>query len=170
MREKKLSFGLRFYFSINFDSLATVAGKIVMVVGRSWRRRQYVAGLSRKFKPRANGLASLGLLSCSAIVGVTLQLLACLECVHHSGGLQLRATHEIQLWVPVSLHNLEQFFTLSHTLPLHDSHLNTGLLIAKIQANLARNKANKIVDKIQPYTSISGPKKVRNSNSETLIF
>ena len=36
--------------------------------------------------------------------------------------------------------------TLSHTLPLHDSHLNTGFLIAKIQANLARNKANKIVD------------------------
>ena len=44
------------------------------------------------------------------------------------------------------------FFTLSHTLPLHDSHLNTGLLIAKIQANLARNKANKMVDKIQPYS------------------
>ena len=53
--------------------------------------------------------------------------------------------------VPVSLHNLEQFFKLSHTLPLHDSHLNTGLLIAKIQANLVRNKANKMVDKIQPY-------------------
>ena len=36
-------------------------------------------------------------------------------------------------------------------LPLHDSHLNTGLLIAKIQANLEQNKANKMVDKIQPY-------------------
>ena len=48
--------------------------------------------------------------------------------------------------VPASLHTLEQFFTLSHTLPLHDSHLNTGLLIAKIQANLAQNKANKMVD------------------------
>ena len=36
--------------------------------------------------------------------------------------------------------------TFSHTLPLHDSHLNTGFLIAKIQANLARNKANKMVD------------------------
>ena len=62
-----------------------------------------------------------------------------------------RATREIQLRVPASLYNLEHFFTLSHTLPLHDSHLNTGLLIAKIQANLARNKANKMVDKIQPY-------------------
>ena len=49
------------------------------------------------------------------------------------------------------MHNLEHFFTLSHILPLHDSHINTGLLIAKIQANLARNKANKMVDKIQPY-------------------
>ena len=95
--------------------------------------------------PRANGLASLGLLPCSATAGATLQLLTCLVHVHHSGGLQPR--------VPVSLHNLEQFLTLSHTLPLHDSRLNTGLLIAKIQANLARNKANKMVDKIQPYNT-----------------
>ena len=56
------------------------------------------------------------------------------------------ATCEIQPRVPAFLHTLEQFFTLSHTLPLHDSHLNTGLLIAKIQENLARNKANKMVD------------------------
>ena len=62
-----------------------------------------------------------------------------------------RATREIHSRAPASLHNLEQFFTLSHTLPLHDSHLNTGLLIAKIQANLAWNKANKMVDKTQPY-------------------
>ena len=41
--------------------------------------------------------------------------------------------------------------SLSHSLPLHDSHLNTRLLIAKIQVNLAQNKANKMVDKIQPY-------------------
>ena len=71
--------------------------------------------------------------------------------MHHSGGLQPRATCEIQSQVPASLHKLEQFFTPSHTLPLHDSHLNTGLLIAKLQANLAQNKANKMVDKIQPY-------------------
>ena len=72
--------------------------------------------------------------------------------MHHSGGLQPRATREIQLRVPASLHNLEQFFILSHTLPLHDSHLNTELRIAKIQANFARNKANKMVEKIQPYS------------------
>ena len=118
---------------------------------RVFWRLDLTIGMSCEFKLRANGLPSLGLLSYSAIAGATLQLLACLARVHHSGNLQLRATREIQPPVPASLHNLEQFFTLSHTLPLHDSHLNTGLLIAKIQANLARNKANKMVDKIQPY-------------------
>ena len=115
---------------------------------RVFWRLDLATRLSREFKPRSNGLAYLGLLSCSATAGATLQLLACLARVHHSGGLQLQATHKIQPQVSVSLHNLEKFFKLSHTLPLHDSHLNTGLLIAKIQANLARNKANKMVDKI----------------------
>ena len=113
---------------------------------RVFWRLDLATGLSHEFKPRANGLASLGLLSYSATAGVTLQLLACLAREHHSGGLQPQAIREIQPRVLVSLHNLEQFFTLSHTLPLHDSHLNTGLLIAKIQENLARNKANKMVD------------------------
>ena len=36
--------------------------------------------------------------------------------------------------------------TLSHTLPLHDSHLNTEFLNTKIQTNLARNKTNKMVE------------------------
>ena len=83
---------------------------------------------------------------CPVVNGATLQLLACLARVLQSGGLQPRATREIQPRVPAFLHTLEQFFTLSHTLPLHDSHLNIGFLIAKIQANLARNKANKMVD------------------------
>ena len=43
MREKRLSFSLRFYFSITFDTLANAADKVVMVVGRSCRHRQYVA-------------------------------------------------------------------------------------------------------------------------------
>ena len=67
---------------------------------------------------------------------------------------KLWATSEIQSRVPASLHNLKHFFTLSHTLPLHDFHLNTGLLIAKVQANLAQNKTNKMVDKIHPYRYI----------------
>ena len=67
------------------------------------------------------------------------------------GGLPVASHTRVQPRVSISLHNLEYFFTLSHTLPLRESHLNTWLLIAKIQANLARNKANKMVDKIQPY-------------------
>ena len=113
---------------------------------RLFWRLDLTIGLSREFKPRANGLASLGLLSCSATAGETLQLLACLACVHHSSGLQPQATHKIQPRVLPSLHKLVQFFTLSHTLSLHNSHINTELLIAKIQVNLARNKANKMVD------------------------
>ena len=64
-----------------------------------------------------------------------------------SGGLQPQATREIQSRVPASLHNLEHFFTLFHSLPLHESHLNTELLIAKIQANLVRNKAKRWLTK-----------------------
>ena len=71
---------------------------------------------------------------------------ACLACVQLLAACKPRATHKIQSWVPATLHKLEHFFTLSHSLPLHDSNINTGLLIAKIQANLAQNKANKIVD------------------------
>ena len=68
---------------------------------------------------------------------------ACFTRMHHLAAYQPR--------VPTTLHKLEHFFTLSHTLPLHDSHLNIGLLIAKLQANLAQNKVNKMVDWIQPY-------------------
>ena len=82
---------------------------------------------------------------------MTLQLLACLARVQLLAACKPRATREIQSRVPVSLHNLEHFFTLSHSLPLHESHLNTGLLIAKIQANLIQNKANEMIDKIQLY-------------------
>ena len=97
-------------------------------------------------------MASLDFLSCSAIVGMMIQLLYMLRSCAFSGNLQAtshphdRATHMIQPRVPALLHSLEHFFTLSHTLPLHDSYLNTGLLIAKLQANLKWNKANKMVD------------------------
>ena len=33
------------------------------------------------------------------------------------------------------MHTYELFFTLSHTLPLHESHLNTGFLNAELQVN-----------------------------------
>ena len=108
-------------------------------------------GLSHKFKPQANGLANLGLLSCSATAGMTLQLPCMLHTCANFGGLLVASHPRVQPQISASLHNLEHFFTLSHSLPLHDSHLNIELLIAKIQANLARNKANKMVDKIQYY-------------------
>ena len=76
---------------------------------------------------------------------------ACFTCVPALAVCQSQVTREFQPRVSASLHNLEHFFILSHSLPLYDSHLNTGLLIAKIQANLVWNKANKMVDKIQPY-------------------
>ena len=56
---------------------------------RVFWRLDLATGLSCEFKPRANSLANLGLLFCSATVGVTLQLLACLARVQLSGGLQL---------------------------------------------------------------------------------
>ena len=82
---------------------------------------------------------------------MTLQLLACLACEQLLAACSrespARSSHESLFF----LHTLEHFFTLSHSLPLQESHLNTELLIAEIRANLARNKANRMVDKIQPY-------------------
>ena len=45
-----------------------------------------------------------------------------------------------------SLCFLAHSWAFQHSLPLQQSHLNTGLLNAEIQANLARNKANKMID------------------------
>ena len=81
-------------------------------------------------------MANLYFLSCSAPAGMMLQLLACLARVQFLVACKSRATRETQSQVLISLHNFEHFFTLSHTLPLHDSNLNTGLLIVKIQENL----------------------------------
>ena len=52
----------------------------------------------------------------------------CFTHVYHLAACQSWATREIQSWVPASMHSLEHFFTLSHSLLLHDSHLNTGFL------------------------------------------
>ena len=105
------------------------------------------AWVSHEFQPRGNWTTSCPILSCSALAGVTLQLLACLAhkqllaaCSRES---LARSSRESLFF----LHTLEHFFTLSHSLPLQESHLNTGLLIAEIQTNLARNKTNKMVDK-----------------------
>ena len=78
--------GIRVYIYIYSRVRRNVKSQIFP--NRVFWRLDLVTGLSREFKPRANGLASLGLLSCSATAGAMLQLLACLARVHHSDGLQ----------------------------------------------------------------------------------
>ena len=96
-------------------------------------------------------MASCPILSCSAPAGMTLQLLACLACEQLLTACSCKSPARSSRESLFFLHSLEHFFTLSHSLPLQESHLNIGLLIAKIQVNLVRNKANKMVDKIQPH-------------------
>ena len=91
-------------------------------------------------------MASCPMLSCSALAGMTLQLLACLARVQLLAACNRESPARSSRESLFFLHTLENFFTLSHSLPLQESHLNTGLLIAEIQANLARNKAKKMVD------------------------
>ena len=128
--------------------------KGVFILGWEWNMKSQVfskqgwlaAWLSREFQPWGNWTANCPILSYTALVGVTLQLLACLACVLPLAACSrespARSSHESLFF----LHTLEHFFTLLHSLPLQESHQNTGLLIAKIQGNLARNKTNKMVD------------------------
>ena len=96
-------------------------------------------------------MASCSILSCSATAGMTLQLLACLAREQLIAACSRESPARSSCESLFFLHTLEHFFTLSHSLPLHEFHLNIGLLITEIQANLAWNKVNKMVDKIQPY-------------------
>ena len=98
--------------------------------------------LSRKSKPRANWMASLDFCPVVLQMAWLFSSPACSAGVQLLAAYKLRASRKIQPRVPASLYSLEHFFTLSHTLPLHDSHLNTGFLSAVLQANLSWNKAN----------------------------
>ena len=148
-------------FSLEALFLSWVKGAFIL--GWEWNAKSQVfqnragsqlgltAWLSCEFQPWDNWTASCPILSYSAPTSMTLQLLACLTheqllavCSRESPA---RSNREFLFF----LHILKHFLTLSHSLPLQESHLNTGLLNAEIQANLARNKANKMVDKIQPY-------------------
>ena len=109
---------------------------------RAGWRLDLTTWLSHEFKSRANWVASLD------FCPVVLQLAWLFNCPAYSARVQLlaackpRASREIKPRDFASLYSLEHFFTLSHVLPLHDSHLNTGFLSAVLQANLSRNKAN----------------------------
>ena len=148
-------------FSLGFLSLEALFlswVKGVFILGWEWKVKSQVfqnrAGLqlglatwlSRKFQPWGNWTVSCPILSCSAPAGMTLQLLACLARVQLLAACNRESPWRSSREFPFFLYTLEHFFTLSHSLPLQESHLNTGLLIAEIQANLARNKVNKMVD------------------------
>ena len=98
--------------------------------------------LSREFKPRANLMTSLDFCPVVLQVAWLFSFPTCSARVQLLAACKPRASRVIQSRVLASLHSLEHFFTLSHALPLHDSHLNTGFLSAVLQANLSRNKAN----------------------------
>ena len=88
----------------------------------------------------------MSFLSCSAPTVVILQLPACFTHVAFwrvaSRESLVRSSRENP-----PMHTHLNFFTLSNTQPLHYSHLNIRYLIAKLQANLAWNKANTWLDK-----------------------
>ena len=98
--------------------------------------------LSREFKLRANLMASLDFCPIVLQVAWLFSSLACSVRVQLLATCKPRASREIQPRVPASLHSLEYFFTLSHTLFLYDSHLNTGFLNAVLQPNFSWNKTN----------------------------
>ena len=91
-------------------------------------------------------MVSSPILSYNAPAGMMLQLLACLAHVQLLAACSRKSPVRSSRESLFFLHTLELIFTLSHSLPLQESHLNTGLIIVEIQANLAQNKANKMVD------------------------
>ena len=84
-------------------------------------------------------------LSCSAPAVVTLQLPTCFACVAFWQVASRKSLARSSIENPLNAH-LNSSHS-SHTQPLHYSHLNTRYLIAKIQANLTRNKANTWLNK-----------------------
>ena len=84
-------------------------------------------------------------LSCSALAIVILQLPACFTRVAFWRVINCESLTSFSCESLASsflnAHTLE-FFTHSHTQPLHNSHLNTRYLIAELQVNLVQNKAN----------------------------
>ena len=117
---------------------------------RAFWRLDLTIGMSREFKSWANCLATLQVLSCSAIAGMNLQLPLHASHVCHSGDLPV-------VRLPWIAHFL-RFFTLSHIHPLHYSHLNTRFLHAELQANLAWNKANTWLNKLNLTCTFHIPK------------
>ena len=124
-------FSLGFLSQNSLLKLSTIHGYKGYLYWCVFGMRKVSFSQTRWSKSRANCLASLGLLSYSATASVNLQL----PCMLHTCASFGDLLAAIQSRGPAWVHTLEHFFTLSHTLPLHDSHLNTGFLNPELQAN-----------------------------------
>ena len=100
--------------------------------------------LSLEFKLRVNWMANLDFLFYSATASMMVQLLCMLRSCASSGGLPV-ASYSRDLVTSPCFNAQSWVFlhTLSHTIPLHDSHLNTGFLSPKLQANWHEIKSTK---------------------------
>ena len=107
--------------------------------------------LSHEFKLWANWMVSLDFLSCSALAGMTVQLLYMLHSCASSGGMPVASHPRDPVTSPCfSAQSWAFLHTLSHTTLTWFPH---KYRVSKcwITSKLARNKANKMVDYIQPY-------------------
>ena len=73
---------------------------------------------------------------------------------HSSESLVASQSRVLVARMTLNAHTLK-FFTLFHTQPLHDSHLNTRYLIVELQAHFAWNKTNTWLNKFNLTTNKS---------------
>ena len=109
--------------------------KVRFVTNRVVWQLGLVTWLNRESELRVNCLAKLEVLSYNAPVDVTLQLSWMLHTCAFFGDLPAASQPRDLVVRPCWVHTLKLFFTLSHTLPLHESHLNIEFLNAELQAN-----------------------------------
>ena len=113
-------FGIRNVSFSQIECSGDLASRLDWVASSS---RELIAWLAWEFCPV---LQQLAWLFSSSACFTHMPAFGDLRAVSHS-------------WDPIAssckIHTSELFFTLSHTLRLHDSHLNTGFLNAELQAN-----------------------------------
>ena len=111
--------------------------KVIFLQNKAFWWLTLVTGTSRKLTTRPD----------CTFCSIVLQLLRPFNFLHTSHvwhfGESPVASHSRDLVARILLNaHILEFFTLSHTQLLHDSHLNRRYLIAKIQVNLTRNIGN----------------------------
>ena len=118
--------------------------KVSFYPNRAFWQLNLATRTNRESESRANCLAKLSILSYSAPVVVTLQL----PCMLHKCATLVTCQSQDPITKLLWLHTSWDFFTFFHTQPLYKSHLNIRYLIAKLQVNLARNKTNTWLNKL----------------------